>query len=164
MTKKNFIKVKIAPVRYDRCLDCPLLGRIDKSLRPKGSLETYICIPTRHAMTSRLIRSRVSEADAKHPRHRYCEKLWDAWQRLPNREVMIPVRAYIEERLPLEASLQLPIIFHNDRKKWLMEWGVGSADTPFFMSPYQRILNILQFKLYLHFKFRVMAKKRNIKI
>ena len=117
MPKRNFIKVKIAPVQPDRCMDCPLLGIVPKHQRPKGSLETYVCIPTRHAMTSRLIKSRVSEADAKHPRHRFCEKMWDAWAKLPNREFMMPVRAYIEERLPLEASLQLPIIFHNDRRK-----------------------------------------------
>ena len=98
MPKKNFIKVKIAPVQPDRCTDCPLLGIVPKHQRPKGSLETYVCIPTRHAMTSRLIRSRVSEA------------------KLPNREFMMPVRAYIEERLPLEASLQLPIIFHKGRR------------------------------------------------
>ena len=62
MPKKNFIKVKIAPVQPDRCTDCPLLGIVPKHQRPKGSLETYVCIPTRHAMTSRLIRSRVSES------------------------------------------------------------------------------------------------------
>ena len=61
MPKRNFIKVKIAPVQPDRCSDCPLLGIVPKHQRPKGSLETYVCIPTRHAMTSRLIRSRVSE-------------------------------------------------------------------------------------------------------
>lgn len=113
MPKRNFVKVKIAPVRYDRCIDCPLLGIVPKHQRPKGSLETYVCIPTRNAMTSRLTRSRVSEADAKHPRHRFCEKMWEAWMRLPNREFMMPIRAYIEERLPLESSLQLPIIFHK---------------------------------------------------
>lgn len=116
MPKRNIIKVKIPALRPDCCMHCPLLGIVPKHQRPKGSLETYVCIPTRNAMTSRLVRSKVSEADPKHPRHRFCEKMWDAWALLPNREFMMPVRAYIEERLPLESSLQLPIIFHKGRR------------------------------------------------
>ena len=116
MPKRNVIKVKIPALQPDCCMHCPLLGIVPKHQRPKGSLETYVCIPTRNAMTSRLVRSKVSEADPKHPRHRFCEKMWDAWALLPNREFMMPVRAYIEERLPLESSLQLPIIFHKGRR------------------------------------------------
>ena len=116
MPKRNVIKVRIPEKRPDCCIQCPLLGIVPKHQRPKGSMETYVCIATRNAMTARLVRSKVSEADSKHPRHRFCERMWDAWTKLPNREFMMPVRAYIEERLPLEASWQLPIIFHSERR------------------------------------------------
>ena len=66
MPKRNFIKVRIPMQRPDCCMQCPLLGVVPKHQRPKGSMETYVCIPTRNAMTSRLVKSKVSGGDAKH--------------------------------------------------------------------------------------------------
>ena len=113
MPRKNFIRIRIPALQPDRCIDCPLLGLVPKRQLPKGSLETFVCMPTRNAMTARLTRSKVSEADKKHPRHRYCERLWPAWATLSNGVYNLSYRVYLEERLPLEESMQLPIKFHT---------------------------------------------------
>ena len=117
MPKHNFIKVQIPEQQPDRCLDCPLLGLVPKYLLPKGSLETYVCLGTQNAMTARYVRSRVSEADKKHPRHRWCETRWPAWALLPNRMFAISNKVYIETRVPFEAQMQLPIKFHSCKKR-----------------------------------------------
>lgn len=118
MPKRNFVKVKLPALQPDRCLDCPLLGLVPKAVLPKGSLETYVCIGTFDAMTARYAKSRVSEADKKHPRHRWCEKYWPAWMQLPNMEFPVSCKAYNELRLPFDRQLQLqlPIRFNSKRK------------------------------------------------
>lgn len=113
MPKKNLIKIKIETEQPDCCVQCPLLGLVPKHRLQKGEQETHVCIITRHALTARKARSKRSEADAKHPRHRYCDHAWEAWRQ--RGFVGIPTQAYIEERLPWEESQQLPIIFHNKR-------------------------------------------------
>jgi len=115
MPKRSIIQIQIPERQPDRCLDCPLLGLVPKQQLPKGCLETYVCMATRNAMTARLVRSRVSEADSKHPRHRWCELYWPVWAKLPNRKFGVSYRCYIEERVPFEAKMQLPIIFHGKK-------------------------------------------------
>lgn len=113
MPKRNIVKIKIATEQPDCCLQCPLIGLVPKHRLPFGSQETHICIAMREAMTARKARSKRSEADAKHPRHRYCDHTWDAWYQ--RGFYGVPTQAYIEERLPWQESQQLPIIFHEKR-------------------------------------------------
>ena len=113
MPRKNIIRIKIQTEQPDCCTKCPMLGLIPKYRLQPGSQETHICIPTRHAMSARLTRSKRSEADAKHPRHRWCDDFWEAWREKGFRG--IPRTAYIEERIPWEDGRQLPIIFHSKR-------------------------------------------------
>lgn len=113
MPKRNIIKVKIDREQPDACCTCPLIGLVPKYQLSKGSQETHVCMAMREAMTARKARSKRSEADAKHPRHRYCDHTWEAWRQ--NGYYGVPVQAYISERLPWEESQQLPIIFHEKR-------------------------------------------------
>ena len=113
MPKQNNIRIKITTEQPDACVQCPLIGLIPKYRLPFGCQETHICTATRDAMTARKARSKRSEADAKHPRHMFCDHKWDAWRQLG--VYGIPRQVYIEERLPYEQSQQLPIIFHDKR-------------------------------------------------
>lgn len=113
MPKQNIVKIKIQTEHPDACCQCPLIGLVPKYRLEFGSQETHVCTATRHAMTARKARSKRSEADAKHPRHHYCDEKWDAWKE--RGFVGIPKQAYIEERMPWEESQQLPIIFHEKR-------------------------------------------------
>jgi len=113
MPSRNFIKVKIPPVQPDRCLDCPLLGVIPKELRKKGSQQTYVCLGTYDAMSARFIRSRVSEADKNHVRHRWCENYWNAWVQLPEQKFSISTKAYNTFRKPYEEQMMFTIKFHT---------------------------------------------------
>ena len=113
MPANKNIKIKITTEQPDACVQCPLIGLIPKWRLPFGCQETHICTATREAMTARKARSKRSEADAKHPRHMFCDHKWDAWRQLG--VYGIPRQVYIEERLPYEQSQQLPIIFHDKR-------------------------------------------------
>ncbi len=79
MPKKIFKLIKIPREQPDSCMNCPLLGEIPKSERPKGSQETLVCLATQHAMSARFARSKASEHTIKHPLNRFCDSDWERW-------------------------------------------------------------------------------------
>lgn len=113
MPKITTVHIPILTEQPDCCDQCPLIGLVPKWRLSHGSQETRVCIATRHAMTARKARSKRSEADAKHPRHRYCDDKWDIWRE--RGFYSISKDAYSQERVPWEESQQLPIIFHEKR-------------------------------------------------
>ncbi|MCD8207507.1 MAG: hypothetical protein LUD72_06190 [Bacteroidales bacterium] len=115
MPKKNIIGFSLPVQRYDRCYDCPLLGIIldRKEARiPPKSQKNYVCIARRAAMSLRRAKSRESDSDYKHKRHKPCDGLWEHW----NGYYGMPVFAYMKYRMPFEQRAQLEIDFDWDRK------------------------------------------------
>lgn len=118
MPRKTIVKVEIATEQPDCCQDCPLLGLVPKELIPPRSQESHLCIPTMHAMTARMSRSKRSEADKKHPRRRWCDDLWEVWRMVGFKDVSVDsYKNYREplERKRAERNQPLQIIFHKKR-------------------------------------------------
>lgn len=116
MPPRKIIQIQLPPIQPDRCVDCPLLGIIPKDYpRPKNSKETMICIGTMEAMSKRGARLRVSKRDIHHPLKHYCDSRWDAWMKLPGRQLGISTQAYNDYRVPYEPHVQLKIKFHNKK-------------------------------------------------
>ena len=113
MPKRNLIKIKVEREQPDACVQCPFIGLVPKYRLDYGEQNTHVCIATRKAMTARKARSKRSQADAKHPRHRDCDELWEAWRE--RGYFCVPQTAYISERMPWEEGQQLPIIFPEKR-------------------------------------------------
>ena len=115
MPKRNFVNVRIPVEQPDCCAECPLIGKIPQGYpgRPRGSYETLICLGTMDALSQRQSKIRASEGDGKHPLHRYCDRLWNAWLGLPRQELPVSVQNYNLFRVPYQASLQPMIKFHT---------------------------------------------------
>ena len=114
MPKRNITKVKLPPLQPDCCAECPLLGLVPKHIsRPKNSKETHVCIGTMEALTARGTKVRASKRDSNHPLNRPCDRRWDGWMALPNRELGVSIQHYNDCRIPYEQTLQLVIKFHT---------------------------------------------------
>lgn len=114
MPKKNFIQVQLPAKQPDCCAECPLLGLVPKYVqRPKNSKETMVCLGTMEALTQRGSKIRASNRDATHPLHRPCDRIWKAWEQLPNRRLGISIQTYNDCRIPYEGTLQMRIRFHS---------------------------------------------------
>lgn len=117
MPKRNIVQIQLPAQQPDRCVDCPLLGKIPEyyTQRPKGSKETMVCLGTLEALTVLGSKSRASKHTTKHPLHRPCDNRWNAWMQLPRRKLGVSVKSYNECRIPYEQGLELEIKFHTGR-------------------------------------------------
>ena len=96
MPKQTFIKVQLAPERYDRCLDCPLCGLIPENDR-RDNLK-YACLATLRAMSDE------DAASSKDKVSQPCEKHWETFMQLPDRIYNLSERLYNTFRLPFEQA------------------------------------------------------------
>lgn len=114
MPRKNIIRIKLPPEQPDTCASCPLLGLIPKELRQNGVRQSFACLGTMDALTSKGIHSSAAAYKQMGRKwHRPCDAKWDAWMQLPGREFGISYQAYLQSRLPYEQKQQL--IFHFKR-------------------------------------------------
>lgn len=111
MPKRNFIPTQLSPVQYNRCIDCPLCGLIPENERKEGKRKKYLCIGRMKPLTSKGVWLKASNRDAKHPLHRPCDDVWQAWMTFKHREFAMGYQVYIKYRLPLEQTVQLRIDF-----------------------------------------------------
>ena len=113
MPKKNYIPTPLAPMKYDRCIDCPLCGLIPKDERKQGKRMKYVCLGVNlKPLTSKGVWIKASKRDAKHPLKRPCDNYWDAWMAtLKRREFNLGFIYYTKYRLPFEQTVQLRINF-----------------------------------------------------
>ena len=109
--KKNY--VKLTAEQPETCDTCPLLGLI-----PVGQRDgkwTHVCCATGDALTGRGIHVNAKtrrERDPKHPWHRPCDGVWDAWYAAsPHHTFMIPLDRFITWRQTYSYSLGLKINF-----------------------------------------------------
>ena len=111
MPKRNFIPTQLAPIQYDRCIDCPLCGLIPETERKEGKRKKYVCMGTMKALTSKGVWIKASKRDQKHPLHRPCDTYWPAWMTLVRHEFALSMILYTKYRLPFEQSIQPKIDF-----------------------------------------------------
>lgn len=109
--KRNQVQLKSE--QPESCAKCPLLGLI-----PEGQRDgkwTHVCCATGTALTGRGITVNAKirkERDPKHPWHRECDGIWNAWYEAnPHHTFTIPIDRYIAWRQPYNYSLGLQINF-----------------------------------------------------
>jgi len=104
-------QAKLSQEQHDRCIDCPLLGKIPEHQR-QGKW-TFVCCATGKAMTAIKVRTKASSKDKKHPLHRSCDGgIWRAWfDANPHHVFTIPLDRFIAWRQPYIESLGLKIDF-----------------------------------------------------
>lgn len=116
MPKRLSVKVKLPEEQPDRCLDCPLLGVIPIEKRKHGSKKTHVCLgtyPEIKALAKRKTAIRKSDETRSKPLTRPCDKLWNAWVKLPLRQFPLNIQAYNEFRQPYLESLHYRIDFDD---------------------------------------------------
>ena len=95
MPKQTFIKVQLAPERYDRCKDCPLCGLVPKEERMENY--KYVCLATMRGMTSEYIEQSDQE-------NKPCGERWEAFMKLPDRIYHLHQDLHQRFRLPFELN------------------------------------------------------------
>ena len=112
MPRQNIIKVQLPAEQPDTCAQCPLIGVIPKEQRKEGVRQSYGCLGTMEALTSKGIHSSAEAYRSMGKKlHRPCDSRWNAWQQLPGREFGISYQSYLQCRLPYEQRQQLVFKF-----------------------------------------------------
>ena len=118
MPKKIFQDIKLPQQEPDQCIDCPLLGLIPESERPKGSQQVHVCLGTAQSLSKRMAEARKSAKDKDHQLDRPCKGgYWQIWQEKELKPGYVTVRVvdYVKYRMPQINCGQLYIKFRKPR-------------------------------------------------
>lgn len=118
MPRKIFTDIKLPSSEPDRCIDCPLLGLIPISERPKGTQQMHVCLGTAESLSKRLAEASKSAKDSRHPLDRPCRGgLWQIWLEKDIKPGYVSVRVidYVHYRMPQINCGRLYIKFRNSK-------------------------------------------------
>ena len=112
MPRKAIIKISLPAEQPDTCASCPLIGVIPKEQRKEGVRQSFGCLGSMDALTSKGIHSSAKAyKEMGRKLRRPCDSRWQAWMQLPGREFGISYQAYLQCRLPYEQRQQLTFKF-----------------------------------------------------